>query len=612
MKLKKAISKAAKAVKPAKKPTKKISTITKKAAKKLKPKSKSSSVNIGSLGKKIGGAFSKTFKSIGKAISKVFSPQVKGSKAQCPKNLILTEVGFISSLKGKDSVLKKEGMQFVNLPSGIVGGITPTLNMKQKHWVDGKFVTELDRLGSTVRVRAKINKPVAKVHIFYRLVPDSENAKYSNGKPDKSKNELHRNENFKHDLHNSRRSIPTWKIMRTNDQGVATGSLIVSQAGKNKYHVEAILPKANRAKGTGQKPTKSANAIVTNRLVYITPQKMDGLKAPHPKIDNKEVVDNFKEGKSGKTAVQLVLLPKATTSIDYLANIDDDKDKKSLLGNSKDAFEDSVASNKSPYCIIATFVDQIAREWTKGGFTIRKVATAGEENNSFSIQTVSARPGGAAVTRQILPVEDWFKGGEFIYDDNQKGKRNILKSMVTSVQDPTENKVTNLNIDLSSLDPGDGKVRLKLRLVDYWVNGVAYGDSRHLVLATRTRWTPRELDAQVQTIIHEIGHKFQMAANGGYALDSFALDVNEDALKRREQHLKAPDVILTHYDDSKGHRGNHCYNGLSEGRDSYANADESETILCVMYGESHHSRPSHFCEHCEVALRKVDLSNGWN
>ncbi len=96
-------------------------------------------------------------------------------------------------------------------------------------------------------------------------------------------------------------------------------------------------------------------------------------------------------------------------------------------------------------------------------------------------------------------------------------------------------------------------------------------------------------DEQEQVIVHEIGHKIQMTATGNGI---------------------SPDKISTHYDNSKGHVGNHCYKGNPDNQERYDSTTDLDNSTCVMYGST--NGKIKFCSECQPAVRKVDLTAGWS
>jgi len=86
---------------------------------------------------------------------------------------------------------------------------------------------------------------------------------------------------------------------------------------------------------------------------------------------------------------------------------------------------------------------------------------------------------------------------------------------------------------------------------------------------------------QNRVITHEIGHQLGMVTDGSG---------------------KLPDKVPTLY-TGRGHIGNHCRAGLHL-RSDYSSLSGG----CVMFGSA--NTKDHFCRHCVVALKKLDLSKG--
>ena len=117
--------------------------------------------------------------------------------------------------------------------------------------------------------------------------------------------------------------------------------------------------------------------------------------------------------------------------------------------------------------------------------------------------------------------------------------------------------------------------------------GLSFGNNNIVAVCTRSYWNAVSVQDQYPTIIHELGHQLGMVANGMGIL---------------------PDKTTYHYDDSKGHRGNHCHFGIPSGQLRYDARADQQSALCVMYGAI--NKWSIFCDECAKALRKVDLKDG--
>jgi hypothetical protein len=108
-------------------------------------------------------------------------------------------------------------------------------------------------------------------------------------------------------------------------------------------------------------------------------------------------------------------------------------------------------------------------------------------------------------------------------------------------------------------------------------------------VCTKAWWQAISTEEQNQTMIHELGHKVGMVADGTG---------------------KLPDAVTSLYNSSQGHVGNHCYKGNASGQARYDSSSDHSKSKCVMYGAT--NGKSAFCANCKPALRKMDLSDGWS
>jgi hypothetical protein len=137
-----------------------------------------------------------------------------------------------------------------------------------------------------------------------------------------------------------------------------------------------------------------------------------------------------------------------------------------------------------------------------------------------------------------------------------------------------------------------GTLRLLLNVVDGFSLGWSYNVLNLIVVATKSRWEPLDLKDLLPTLVHEMGHKVGMVADGkGNSPDKPADFYHEsaDALK---------------YD---GHVGRHCKKGCvyHAGSDSWTGAPG-----CVMFGADavgSNPAPGTFCPECGKIVRKLDL-----
>ena len=127
--------------------------------------------------------------------------------------------------------------------------------------------------------------------------------------------------------------------------------------------------------------------------------------------------------------------------------------------------------------------------------------------------------------------------------------------------------------------------------------GLSFGGTNVVAVCTKAWWKDKSTQAQNEVMIHEMGHQFGMSVKGGPRVANGKIS-NPSLL----------DAISTHYDDSKGHKGNHCHAGIPSGQARYDGNENKVLSTCVMYGST--NGKSTFCAECSSALRKVDLSVG--
>ncbi len=131
---------------------------------------------------------------------------------------------------------------------------------------------------------------------------------------------------------------------------------------------------------------------------------------------------------------------------------------------------------------------------------------------------------------------------------------------------------------------GSLSISLRVRTPSF-TNGLAYNVVNLLAVADKGRWDDRTKVGKLSTIVHELGHKFSMVADG---------------------NGRAPDKPTNHY-TGKTHNGDHCSKGTNF---NAGTSTWSGTPGCVMFGAGGiggNQKPISFCGDCAPALRKVDL-----
>ncbi len=487
------------------------------------------------------------------------------------KKAKLTKVDF---LDGSDTkTLSAEGKQFVNLPlnvskKGPLRSLTTSSQVKK--WVSSKFAKNLDRVGPSVRVKAEVSPALPGIPVYFRLVGSSNNAKYSNSKTNLAKQELKRNSNFDDDT--AKPDKPWVALEFTNQKGIAIARLKVSQAGGNEYEIEAKTLDGTKKKGAAK--------IKTDRLVYYKEYKMDS-----PKVKEASSLGKFKDAfEKGKITLESI----GKTKMTHIPNIG--TDTSAFVTELRDAFDGSDAPQKEPFVIAIAYTDHLAVK---------------RENKMLSSSVVNVGPGKPAVRIQVkgdgltnpavktrslwmnlVPGESWLVDAEF--HPQGGGATTDLKAKCKAVPVGADNCST-VEVDVSSLPAGSGVVKVTVNWVDRMRGGLALGNNNAALVCTRAWWRDKPNDEQVHVMIHEVGHKVQMVADGTGI---------------------RPDKVKTHYDSSKGHVGDHCYKGNADGQARYDAPTDAANAQCVMYGSTNPNLE--FCGNCTPAVRKVDLSGGWS
>ena len=455
----------------------------------------------------------------------------------------LTKVEF---LDGSDSkILTGEGKQYVNLP-------------REDKWVDPKFAKNIDRLGQKVRVRVEFDKPGH--HSFkLTLIPGGNNAAYSDS-------EKSRNGGFKI-------SDPTPFKTKSNGKAIVE-TMVIAAAGDDTYEVEGEDLNGTKKKASGK--------IKTHRLVYYKEFRMD-----HANVKEATNLAQF-ESAFDDCFIKMESLGKTTMT--HQPNIGSNADTNTFRNNLHTAFVGSNANDKTPYAVAIAYTDHLAVKRPN------QLLTTPEQDVGPGKGPVTIDVKGPGITNpavkdrylwiNLVPGEGWLESAEFFPSGG--GPSVDVKDKCTAVAGGNPNMRKQVRVDVSSLPAGKGIIRLRVNWVDRMRGGLALGGNNAALVCTRAWWRDMSNNKQVHVIIHEVGHKVQMVADGTGI---------------------SPDKVATHYDSSKGHRGNHCYNGNPDGQARYDSATDRSNATCVMYGSTNPNMA--FCGNCKPAVRKVDLKSGW-
>lgn len=460
----------------------------------------------------------------------------------CP----LEDVNIVSIhwLDGGDDILVSTATQWVNLP-------------REDKWVNGSEILNKDRLSLKPRIKVKFDKPGG--HSFkVKLVP-------TGGTPAYTAAEKGRNGHFGH--------TETESSFTTDADGtkIIPGSFDLVAGGGYKFKAEA----------TDDKGTKvSTGDITTKRLFYYVEAKMTGLTSV---LGSTAPVDT-------EYAKHHMVLKKMTAlSIARMENIGSATDS-STLASSVDTAVDASATVKAkkPYLLTIAYTDHLAVK--NSGVVVDKSGVdvgPGKPKVTIPVTARGLRPPNSMATRylwhDIVTGESWFVEAKFHKDGG--GVTAIPAAKVA--HKGTGNFWNEVEVDVTGLTAGRGKVEVKVNVVDRMRGGLALGGANQVCVCTRAWWRNQSDAKQACTVIHEMGHKVQMVTAGTGS---------------------EPDIVATHY-LNRGHVGDHCHKGCPAGETSYGTTAMLNLSTCVMFGTV--NQKNAFCNNCEKAVKKVDIGSGW-
>jgi hypothetical protein len=451
---------------------------------------------------------------------------------------------------------------FVNGDGTETNSVKQFVNLSRADsFVDGKVVPNLDRAGAKVRLKVYFNKPGT--HRFtVKCEPLDGNAKYTPG-------ELGRNSRF------------GYQKERNSYITASDGSLVlpldnfyVGAAGKDKY-----VFRATDAGGT----TVSTGILEVHRLIYYVELKMRSLTTCATSLASVERT-------YAKHNIRLEKLP--AVEMAHLHNLGEG-DEQAFLANAKSAYSKSLAVGKQPQVIAIAYTSHLAVKMTD--LVVPKPSvTVGP--GSSPVEVVISRyvpshvfPEFHYLWQGIVPGESWFVSASFLKDGGKPADAiRIPLGKCTPVPDGHPQKSKIVRVDVSGLPRGTGTIELVVNVVQRMRGGLSFSGGNLICVCTKAWWKNTDAKMQNDVIAHELGHKLGMVSDGTG---------------------KLPDKIVSLYDDNKGHRGNHCFYGLSANQKRYGSSSDLFGSKCVMYGET--NSKSDFCVNCAPAVLKVDLTDGW-
>lgn len=454
---------------------------------------------------------------------------------------------------------------FLNSDGTEANSVKQFVNLSESDsFVDGKIVPNAYRTGNKIRLKVFFNKP-GTYSFMVKCEPLDGNAQYTAG-------ELARNPRFAY-----QKEQKSYTTERDGSLALPLEDFFVGAAGNDKY-----VFRATDASGV----TVSTGILEVHRLIYYVELKMRSLTSCASSLALVEQV-------YAKHQIKLLKLP--AVEMAYMPNIGHD-DTETFETNARSAYSKSLAVEKQPHAIAIAYTGQLAVK--QKNFRVRKSAAVGPGSAPVLI-TIAAEPDASGSIPEpyflwhgLEPGENWFVSARFIKAGG---------STVDAISIPVE-KCTPLasnsaipqqpnavRIDVSALPLATGKIYLVVNIVDRMRGGISFSGGNLICVCTKAWWSTFAPKMQNEVIVHELGHKMGMAANGSG---------------------KLPDKTVSWYDDAKGHRGNHCFYGLSATQARYDSDADVDGSKCVMYGATNDH--SDFCVNCAPAVQKVDLSDGWD
>jgi len=356
---------------------------------------------------------------------------------------------------------------------------------------------------------------------------------------------------------------------------VITNDFFVAAAGGNSYELKAWDTNTNTVTSSGK--------IIINRFFNYIEIKMKGLSSVASSLNvfENEFKDNYFHLKA-LTSVEMEHMENISTG-----------DTNSFKIKVREAYRKSEAKDKEPFVVIVAYTDHLAVK-NPNQSLIKNGVNVGPGCAPIEIPIIGAGLTNPAMKRRSLwnnleSGQDWFVSCSFLPDgegENIDITKTKCEAITVSSSSPNNCKKVKINVD--HLNEATGKITLTVNWVDRMRAGIAFGGNL-ICVCTRSWWNDISEIEQNQIIIHEMGHKVGMVANG---------------------MRKLPDKVSSHYDNSKGHVGNHCYFENADGQARYDSTTDRANSKCVMYGSV--NGRSKFCEKCKPALRKLDISDGWS
>lgn len=461
-------------------------------------------------------------------------------------------IASVAYLNGTDNTEISSGKHYVNLP-------------REAKWIDKPRIDNIDRMSHNPRIKVRFGAPGQ--HAFkVKYIPDTNNVAYS-------ATETARTDDYKYQREQ--------KSYTTDSDGTKILPLadFFVTAGKDRFKVEAEDDKSAKVQ---------SGYLELRRLIYFVELKMKGLTAITTTL---ATLINEYDGHG----IDLVAL--SSVEMEHMPNIGT-VDEATFKTKARTAYDGSQGPGKQPYVLAIAYTDHLAVKNPEKSLPTPTSVPVGPGKSvvEIDVEGPGIRPEDTQVQprelwKNIVPGEGWFVSASYLKDNGVAGVDDIdiPEAKCTAVPEDQSNPdcCYKVSVDVTGLPAGTGIVTVKVNWVDRWRGGLAMAGNG-ICVCTRAFWKTTPESKQNEAIIHEVGHMVGMVADGTG---------------------KKPDKVATFYDDTKGHRGPHCYNGNADNQARYDSASDLSNSICVMYGTL--NGKSAFCDKCKVAVRKVDLCDGW-
>lgn len=461
----------------------------------------------------------------------------------CPKEE--ANIVYIAWLDGADDKEVASATQWVNLP-------------RADKWVNGVEVKNKDRLGLKPRIKVRFDRPGAHPFTVKLLAPT--------GTDPYTDTEKGRNGNF------SYTGLERNYTTQPDGTRIIDGDFSLVAGGGYSFKAWA-KDKQGKVVQTGD--------LTTKRLFWFVEAKMAGLTS---------VLASTAPVEAEYANHHMVLKKHAALNIARQHNIGTAADNSTLSTNVNNAVDaqDTIKATK-PYLLTVAYTDHLAVK--HADVLVSKAAVEvgpGKPKVTIPVTAAGLLPPNTVATRylwhDIVPGEGWFVEAKF-HPDGGGAASAIAANKVTPKG--SGNYWHQVEVDVTALPAGQGRLDVKVNVVDRMRGGLALGGANQTCVCTRAWWADVADAEQSCTIIHELGHKVGMVADGTG---------------------KLPDRVATQYSDS-GHAGSHCHAGCAAGQANYATAANGAASTCVLFGAVNSKQA--FCADCGKAVKKLDIGSGW-